>query len=214
VQRHKTLNLCTDNCSSQFKCKFSLWWWAWWACVARPVFNHATKTIRHVFQLAGHTKFAPDRGFAAIRIATSKESVYTPTQLLNLINDRASVINHAIPASDITFINWKKFLEQFFDGSIDGILEQHELVFDADQPGVVQFRPNSMVGFHPLNLFKKDIDVDTVLRPKYCGLRQWDHPDFELANRPLEDDRIEQLTALVTDYAPNIPSYEAFTSFS
>ena len=85
---------------------------------------------------------------------------------------------------------------------------------DEDQPGVVQFRPNSMVGFHSLNLFKKDIDVDTVLRPKYCGLRQWDHPDFELANRPLEDDRIEQLTALVTDYAPNIPSYEAFTSFS
>ena len=213
VRSKINLNICTDNCAGQFKCKYSVWFLAWWVIVAEPMFQASTRSIRQLFQLAGHTKFAPDRGFAAIRIALKSESVYTPEQCFDLVNSRASKINEATKSSAVTFVDWKSFLSQFFVAKIPKISERHELLFHSEYPGVVQARSCCTGLFSTVNLFHEHISTRDVLQPAEAGLREWFHPDFQISNPEISSKRHVQLQHIAHNYSAHIPSYEAYTKF-
>lgn len=167
----RQLVLHTDNCSSQFKNRWFVWFWLWWV-IAAPTFGCHTTIVTHHFNLAGHTKFSPDRGFAGIKCALKRESCFNAQMLFDVIENRSGRHNRAGFCDN--FFDWKAFLGQFFNKIVDDISLMHHFEYDAKTPGVVRFKRMHDDEWQSKNLFRSGVTTEMVLAPMAHG-----HHEFE-----------------------------------
>jgi len=204
--------MITDNCVGQFKNCYVVWFLAWWVIVGTK-YGSANCIIKYHFNIVGHTKFAPDRGFAVWRNASSRFAIYTPQDLFNVI-EQSSCMNRAECTSSLTCYNFKDYLQQFFHFKIPGITRMHHFVFDSSKPGVVSYQEYPDSPMASINLFSRGITAHHILHPDGESTFDLVHRNFDMriTHPPmLPTKRVEDLQEIATKY-PGRVIYTGLTS--
>lgn len=126
----RTLQLTADNCAGQNKNRWMPWYFAWRTIVGLH------DVIDVSFLVAGHTKNMCDARFALIKRQMKQEEGMTPVQMAEVIA-HSSFRQCCVTGNQVTWHNWKLFLERFFKAKIKGLAKYHFFRFCATEPGVV-----------------------------------------------------------------------------
>lgn len=135
------VHLHADNCSGQNKNNFFLWYLAW------RVINELHQRITYSFLIAGHTKFAPDRGFGIIEKAYKVNFISSIYELAAMVESNSTGVNKAqlVGTHDNTVIvpvyDWASFLGGYFN-KLPNIKKYHHFRFSKDEPGRIYCKEN------------------------------------------------------------------------
>ena len=105
---YSELNIHADNASSQNKNNTLLKY-----LLCRVSVRVNSRISLH-FMLPGHTKCDIDGGFGRIKSKYKISHVYTPEDMADVI-DGCDRVSSAILSDEVTWFNWKEFLQQFFE---------------------------------------------------------------------------------------------------
>ena len=205
TNRHREAILFTDNCSSQFKCCYMVWFLAWWVIVAAD-FHSKNEIIVHHFNIAGHTKFGPDRGFALISRALNEENVFTANAFHDLVANRSSRVNTALNCSKVSFYNWKSILSRLFKKTVPQISQMHHFQYLAADPGVVYFKKTCDDEWNKQLLFAPGVTVENI-RASAKNLSA-DH----LPNAQFSEQRLRNIKQILDSYGQLIGTAEEYTT--
>ena len=147
-------HLHADNCSGQNKNNFFLWCFAWRTIT--ELHHHIT----YSFLIAGHTKFAPNRGFGPIKKAYKVKFISTIYEFARMVESLSSMgVNKSqlVGTHDdrviVPVYDWASFLGQYF-GKVPNIKKYQHFRFSKDELGIVYFKENLSSAEQSLMLLK------------------------------------------------------------
>ena len=163
IRGYRTLRLHADNCGGQNKNHWMPWYFAWRVIVGLQ------DTISMTFLIPGHTKNACDGHFGLIkRKIKTTHSVLVPAHMCDIIAE-SSANSVCKTASDVTWLNMKQALEQYFDVMPDKFNDVHVFDFDTAHLGKVGLRDSSGIPASDtqwMPLLKKGVTVAMVKADK------------------------------------------------
>jgi hypothetical protein len=130
-----TLILHGDNCAGQLKNRYLVWFCAW--LLTQPAFQHI-HNIHVLYNLPGHTKFSPDRAFAAVKRELRQVSLFSPAAVLATIRTMPGFSCHCM--SSIQTYDWRRYLSTQFHKSITHITLTTHWHFARSELGCVTSR--------------------------------------------------------------------------
>ena len=137
------VHLHADNCTSQNKNHFMMYYLAWRVLVGLH------EEIMLSFLLVGHTKFAPDWCFGLAKQCFRKTNVSSLDDIANTIS-RSSFVNVPQLVGDldgdvhVPTYDWSSFFEDhIIKTALKGISQLHHFQFSATHPGCVFVKTSS-----------------------------------------------------------------------
>jgi hypothetical protein len=127
-----TLILHGDNCAGQLKNRYFVWFCAW--LLGQSTFAHLGH-IHVLYNLPGHTKFSPDRAFAAVKRTMQRKTVFTPSQMISAIQQLPAFSAHCMSA--VTMYDWREFLSTQYRKSVPSISLTSHWHFERSKPNFV-----------------------------------------------------------------------------
>jgi hypothetical protein len=124
-----TLILHGDNCAGQLKNRFLVWFCVW--LLSQPQFAHI-HDIHVLYNLPGHTKFSPDRAFAAVKRQLRGCSVFSPSAVQARVSSLPSF--SSICMSTVTTYDWRRFLGLQYRDTMPGIASSCHWHFRSSAP--------------------------------------------------------------------------------
>eukprot|EP00171_Calliarthron_tuberculosum_P005258 IDg5258t1 len=130
-QNFKTLLLHADNCAGQNKNRFVIWY----MCLLVMCGHH--ECVSYIFLVAGHTKNICDGAFGHVKRLYRASNVYTPFQMMNVI-ERSAKTSRCIPSTAVDWRIWKTVLERYFTvPSALQVSKYHSFTFRQENLGHV-----------------------------------------------------------------------------
>ena len=125
----KELNFVFDNCAGQNKNRMVL---RFIVVLAKLKF---AKIVRAIFLVKGHTKNDCDRMFNLMKFDYRKENIYTPTELIALVNKHKQVNAIAMEASD--FLDWSALEDRMMADKVTQVKKNHIFYVTQDDTNVL-----------------------------------------------------------------------------
>ena len=126
---YKEINIVMDNCGGQNKNRFVL------RLLHVLVMYKICSIARIIFLIKGHTKNPCDRSFNHMKKEARKRNVYTPTDLIDALNQSRYIMASWFPEDG--FRDWGAWADQFMKPTVKDVKKYHVFTVTNEDPTVM-----------------------------------------------------------------------------
>jgi hypothetical protein len=181
-----------DNTPAQVKNRFVVWFLLWLIRVSQAM-SYGIKDIHAVFNVVGHTKFAPDRAFAMVKRAIQRRNVASPKALMTMAQCCPAIT--PVCSCSVPVYDWKRFLSGQFDRVIEGISQTHHWSISHENMDSVRTWVSQSVAHRDHSIPIRQ----PLLLPSELA-------QYEIPPTPLTAERRDYLQDIINTYTPIIDS--------